>query len=112
MEVVKKIQKEATKMDGYRIISAIASYMCMAIGWLFLVAPSVEQSIASGMCPTAAALRYGFIYGFVLYGVFNFTNYTMFKNYTPSILMQDMLWGTSWTTAVTILYGFYIQRKV
>jgi uncharacterized membrane protein len=105
--VVEKIQKGTTDTTYMRIASAILAYTCMAIGWLYFVAPVVQANLAqkrlgiflSGAVP-------GFLFGFVLYGVFNFTNYAMFQQWTPAILTRDMLWGTSWVTVLTIAYAY------
>lgn len=103
MKVVHDIQKGATQFTSARVLAAIAAYSCMALGWWFLVAPVIEAS-GAGLLP-------GFVYGLTLYGVFNFTNYAMFDKYTPRILTQDLLWGISWVTVLSVAYGMYITKS-
>lgn len=102
--VVQRIQSRITRIDGSRYITAIGAYLAMALGWSVLVAEQIENSSD----PRLAALKYGFVFGIAVYGVFNFTNYVMFQEYTPKIMLQDMLWGTTWSTTLSLLYGMYI----
>jgi len=37
---------------------------------------------------------YGAVYGFILYGVYGFTNYSILSNWTKSMLIVDIIWGT------------------
>lgn len=39
------------------------------------------------------AATYGALIGLVTYGVFNFTNYAIFKNWTFNIVIIDTIWG-------------------
>lgn len=36
----------------------------------------------------------GFIYGFIIYGVYNFTNYATIYKYNQKVVWTDTLWGT------------------
>jgi uncharacterized membrane protein len=112
MQVVKAIQQKETPFNVYRGIAALAAYLCMALGFVILVAPAIERLLASGMCASRAGIAIGFTFGLVLYGVFNFTNYAMFADYTPWILLQDMLWGVTWATTASVLYAMYVQKKL
>lgn len=103
--VVKKIQNEPMIVPTNRIWSAIVSYMCLAIGWFFLVAPFIEKSKV-----WYEAAFYGAIYGIAVYGVFNTTNHVMFKNYNLSVVLRDTIWGMSWLTIFSILYFFFIKN--
>jgi uncharacterized membrane protein len=44
-----------------------------------------------------------FILGFCIYGVFDFTNLTIFNNYRLSIALIDMLWGGTLFYLVTLI---------
>lgn len=112
MDVVKTIQKgEHTSFDNTRIIAALGAYTLMAVGWLILVAPAVTVSMHKGSSPLWSGFVPGFTFGIVLYGVFNFTNYVMFQNYTYRIVIQDMLWGSLWVTCVSIAFAYYLHRN-
>lgn len=111
-DVVKKIQNIETRMDMSRYIVATLAYITMAFGWVMLVAPHIEQvddASSKNNGRLIKALMYGASYGFVLYGVFNFTNYVMFQNYSKRIMVQDLVWGTSWVTVLSLLYAVFIN---
>lgn len=40
------------------------------------------------------SLIYGALFGFILYGVYDFTNYATLANFTLTMLVVDILWGT------------------
>lgn len=40
------------------------------------------------------SLLYGALFGFILYGVYDFTNYATLANFTLTMLVVDILWGT------------------
>lgn len=76
--MVKKIQKDDMKLNIY---GAIGAYILMILAlYKFII---VERKP-----PTDA-----FILGVCIYGVFDFTNYAIFKNYNMFIGGLDMLWG-------------------
>ena len=87
------------------VVAAALSYACMALGWLLLVVPTVKYMIASGTAKWMAGLVAGVVYGLALYGVFNGSLYAMFRGWSTSIVTQDMLWGVSWSTLVTVAFA-------
>lgn len=103
---VQAIQGSMMKVGPTKLWAAIASYVVLAMGWVVLVAPVVEQQKE-----WFHAAFYGFVYGLAVYGVFNFTNYVMFQNYASSLMVRDTLWGTSWLTLFTTLYFLYIRKN-
>jgi uncharacterized membrane protein len=40
------------------------------------------------------SIIYGALFGFILYGVYDFTNYATLANFTLKMLVVDILWGT------------------
>jgi uncharacterized membrane protein len=97
--LVKKIQK--TNMN-IRMHSAVGVYMLLVIG--------LYQFIISKRRPP----REAFLLGFVIYGVFELTNYALFDNWSILPVMFDTLWGgvllyiTAYAT-YTITNAKYIQ---
>lgn len=97
--LVKKIQK--TNMN-IRMHSAVGVYMLLVIG--------LYQLIISKKRPP----REAFLLGFVIYGVFELTNYALFDNWSILPVMFDTLWGgvllyiTAYAT-YTITNTKYIQ---
>jgi uncharacterized membrane protein len=104
--VVMRISGEPIQSGkAYAILGAMGAYIAMALGWLVLVVPTVSSLMARGMAKWVAGLVAGLAYGLVIYGVFNASLYMMFKKWDRSIVIQDMAWGLSWTTLITVLYA-------
>jgi uncharacterized membrane protein len=104
--VVQKIQGKAMYVPNERLWAAAMSYFALVIGWLFLVAPNVENKSTT----LQQSALYGFVYGFAVYGVFNGTNHVMFRNYDIAVVLRDTVWGVSWLTAFTVLYKIYLMK--
>lgn len=45
----------------------------------------------------------GFVYGFIVYGVYNFTNHATLYKWNLQVVMADTLWGTLNVGVVSIL---------
>ena len=87
------------------LLAALLAYVSMILGWLFLVVPTIKYMISTGVAKWQAGLVAGFVYALVVYGVFNGTLYAMFNNWDVKIFTQDMVWGLSWTTLITVLFA-------
>jgi uncharacterized membrane protein len=77
----------------------------MYIGLLFIVFPLVDAS--NNKNKLWVAVKFGGLFGLVVYGIFNATNYAIFKGYNPWIAFQDTLWGTfvySFVVYVTLVF--------
>ena len=87
-ELVAKIQRTAMQ---FRMEGAIVVYLLLALGlYYFIVKP--------GLSAWEAALL-----GLVIYGTFDFTNYTMFKNYDLKIAIMDTVWGSLLFALTTLI---------
>ena len=88
-----------TKKFNY--FSAIFTYilLCSAIG---VQQPnSVEE-----------AMVYGALLGFVIYGVFNGTSYSLNKNWTVKVAVLDTMWGMFvMSAAATVVYYVFHKNK-
>ncbi len=87
-KMVTKIQKEDMKLNIY---GAIGAYILMILAIYKFI-------IMDRKSPTDA-----FILGICIYGVFDFTNYAMFKNYNMMTGLLDILWGGILYFVVTII---------
>jgi len=88
-----------TKKVNY--ISAIFTYLllCSAIG--------VQQPNSLN-----EAIVYGALIGFVIYGVFNGTSYSLNKNWTLKIAILDTMWGMFvMSAAATVVYYIFHKDK-
>lgn len=80
-KVVETIQGKEMKIKYLGFFA----WVVMAIGIAIFVIP-LSDSVQT-------AMKLGAIYGLVLYGTFNGTNYALFRDWTFSISMIDTLWG-------------------
>ena len=87
-KMVKKIQKDDMKLNVY---GAIGAYILMIL--------AIYKFIIMDRKPPMDA----FILGICIYGVFDFTNYAIFKNYSIMIGLVDMLWGGCLYYIVTLI---------
>ncbi len=98
---VSKIQKSPMKP---RALSSLIAYLCIAVGWFFLIAPQLEKN------PTILnGFLYGLFFSVAVYGTFNFTMNAMFDNWSNRIFYRDLLWGTSFPIIFTLLYTIYLK---
>jgi uncharacterized membrane protein len=81
-----------------KYIHAVASYICVVLGVVFFAVPLAR---ASGYPKFLAAVLYGGGLGLVVYGVWNFTNLAVFKDYDLVMGMTDLTWGIVLFTLVT-----------
>ena len=88
----KKYQKQVIDVQGDKmklnVPSAIASYTLMVIGLNVFVLPNIRPTHA-----LMDSLKYGFLFGLVLYGVYDFTAGAVFKKWDMKLAIVDMLWG-------------------
>lgn len=56
------------------------------------------------------SLIYGALFGFILYGVYDFTNYTTLANFTLTMLVVDIAWGTFLCSISSFLLKYSLQK--
>lgn len=90
------------------LIAATACYAFLVLGLIFIVFTQLSRygSLRSLSLQNKLlyALRFGGIVGLVVYGVFNTTNLAIFKDYSKTLAIIDILWGTLLYTAATFVY--------
>ncbi len=84
--MIPKIQ--GSKMEP-NMLYAFFSYLLMLIGLNVFVLPNLNiKNINIKDC-----LKYGFLFGIVLYGVYDFTTATVIKKWNINLAFIDVLWG-------------------
>lgn len=83
-------------------LPAILVYVTMAFLVVFFVLPKAGSTALS-------ALLWGALMGLLVYGVYEFTNYALLKDWKLSVLVVDMLWGTFFGAVLSYI-GFHIAR--
>lgn len=85
-----------------RIWSAIATWALIALGTVLFVVP---QSNGYG-----SAALYGALFGLIVYGVYDLTNYAILAQYPPLMVAVDITWGVTLCTSVS-LFAFFIGKR-
>src|SRR6186713_2083598 len=67
--------------------AAAVVYILLALGMVFFVAPQVENA------SLVKRFAYGFLYGVIIYGVYEATNYTLLKDWPLAVFAADVVWG-------------------
>jgi uncharacterized membrane protein len=94
-ELVAKIQRTALE---FKILGAIVVYILLAVGlYVFIIEPG-------------KSLWHAALLGLVIYGVFEFTNYAIFKKYDMSVVLMDTVWGSILLTATTYIVRLIITK--
>jgi uncharacterized membrane protein len=92
---INKIQKSKLKLN---YTGVFLSYLFLSVGLLIFVLPNIKKDNKFN-----DSLKYGALYGMVIYGVFNGTNLAIFKNYKITTLLLDTIWGSLLCFMVTYL---------
>lgn len=88
------------------IWAAVLVYLLIPLGIVIFVLPLLP---AKGF--VLSALGYGLIYGLVLYGVYDMTNYALLKHYSLKMAMIDICWG-GFLNSMATLAAAIIRRLV
>lgn len=83
-----------------RIIPIIILYLLMAFGVVYFVNPKSGIEVTN--------LLKGAFFGFLLYGVYDLTNYSLLKDFSLKLAVVDMIWGTFLLGIVSFIAGIII----
>ena len=92
MNQIKKVQGSTIKLN---IIATFICYIFLITGLnYFIIGPKKSPSDA-------------FLFGLIIYGVYETTNWALFENWSPITVIMDTLWGA-------ILFGLvtFIVQKI
>ena len=97
--MIKKIQGEDMKPN---YLYAALSYILLGIGLIYFVLPNItEENLLND------SLRYGFLFGIIVYGVYDFTAAAVIKDWDIKLAIIDILWG-----GVLYFLTAYLSKKV
>lgn len=82
-KLVISVQKSPLRVN---YIAAIITYILLVIGLVNFVINRRDLSIWW-------TVYYGMLFGAVVYGVFDFTNMSIFNNWNVSVAIIDVIWG-------------------
>ena len=90
--MTKKYETQVSNIQGtplkINFTMAILAYLLMIIGLNMFVLPNIRKNHE-----LEDSLKYGFIFGIVLYGVYDFTAGAVFTKWDKKIAVTDILWG-------------------
>ena len=96
-----------TKIQGvppsYRITGGLFAWVLLALGLYLFVLP-LSHSLTD-------ALVYGAIFGLVVYGVYNGSNYATFKDWNTNIFFSDLIYGTAVTSIISLIAYSIFRNK-
>ena len=85
VEQIKKIQKSPIKV---KFIYGALAYALMILGLIIFVIPNIRDEHRF-----EDSLKYGFLFGIIVYGVYDFTAAAVLTNWDIKTAVYDMLWG-------------------
>tara|TARA_B100001093_G_scaffold271178_1_gene259183 strand:- start:5526 stop:5891 length:366 start_codon:yes stop_codon:yes gene_type:complete len=87
-KLIKSVQGSKMETD---MLGAVLSYTLLIFGLYYFVIRDRRPLIDS------------FIFGFVMYGVYEATSYALLKNWTIDTMIKDSLWGGTICLLVTFI---------
>ena len=94
-----------TALAGVNLPPAILFYVLYPLG---LVIFAIEPSLRSGSIGTA--LLYGALFGFFTYATYDLTNQATLRNWTLSLTIVDVVWGTVLGGVVACVSSVAVSR--
>jgi uncharacterized membrane protein len=92
--------------ENFRLAPAIVFYLIYAAGLTFF---AVRPALISGEWTTA--LLYGAAVGFMAYATYDLTNQATLKNWSTTLTVADLLWGTFVSAAAAII-GYLVTVRL
>lgn len=71
------------------IPSSILVWMLIVLGLILFVLPKIPKT-----GPGVEGFLWGALFGLVVYGVYDLTNFALLKDWSLAMTIVDMLWGT------------------
>jgi len=108
-------RKKDSKMF-FRTVPAIITWLLLAIGiYTFVLSDyftnfTKQKKLNEQKQTLKSVLMKGALFGFVTYGVYNFTNYATLQQYPLGLALVDTLWGTTAMTLTSFLASFIILK--
>jgi uncharacterized membrane protein len=95
--------KENGTLDPIGWAAALV-YVCIPLGVILFVLPRATPGSS-----TLSILPWGFLYGLLLYGVYDFTNYSLLKGWPLPVTIVDIAWGGTLCAAASVV-ALFVSR--
>lgn len=86
----------------YYLPGAIVCYACIYALIILFVLPGFERDVNDGLCFWWAIGRV-WLFGALVYAIYDFTSLTIYKSYTWQAAVMDALWGGTLFALVAVL---------
>lgn len=98
-EMILKIQGKALQINVFGVVIA---YIFIYILLVLSIKLHINKKSSIMDC-----VKYCGIIGLCVYGIYNFTNYALYKNFSISIAIADTIWGGVLFTLVAMIYKWF-----
>ena len=88
-----------------RMIPGIICFIFLAFGYTYFILPRIRDDAI-----VIDSLKYGAVFGLVVYAVYDLTNLSTFGKYETKTAIIDILWGSVLGFLVTMLGAFTRRR--
>ena len=106
-KTIKDIQgEEIGGVSTNKIIGFIVAYALIPLGIYLFVFPQITKDDWLRNC-----VIFGFLWGFITYGIFDFTNLALFNKYPLDVAVIDTIWGGVMTT-ISLIITYLISRQL
>jgi len=99
--MIKKYSKMIENIQGSairpRYTFIILSYLLMVLGLHIFVLPKIQK---------IEDCVYGFLFGLIVYGVYDFVCASIFEKWDLKIMVVDVLWGATLYSIICLIYYF------
>ncbi|MFH2020419.1 MAG: DUF2177 family protein [archaeon] len=85
-----------------RIIPALLVWILIPLGVIIFVLPRSKE--------LKKTVFFGAVYGFIVYGVYDLTNYAILEQWPIVMTIADIIWGTALCSIVSFV-GYYLLRN-
>ena len=87
--------------EKFNLYSALLLYILLAVGVVFIV---LNNNFSTNLL---SAMVVGAVFGLIVYGVYDLTNFAIIKNWPLKIVVIDMVWGTFLLGIVSFLTKYF-----
>ena len=85
--------------------AAVLFYLIYVVGLaIIILQPAIKQDSIT------QAFFTGTVFGIVAYGTYNFTNMATIRNWSPYVVLVDIIWG-GFLTGTSSALGIYLSKK-
>ena len=85
------------------VLSAVAVYVLLLLGIIWFVLPRANRQWKK-------AARWGAVYGLIVYGIYDFTNYATLATWPLNICFFDLAWGVIYCGFLAS-FAVFLQKK-